>query len=163
MNDILNPGPSSSSLDKEEENEDKKLYYISKKILKGYNNLDHIFRIESAKKKRIPKKKKESKKAEPNTLAKENIISKIQRHYLNFIVSFLNDSILSILGEKKKDNFFFLIINNKVKSKSSSEHIAKMKKLTISDILKNSGISNRYKYYDKNTNKMNVEALIEHS
>ena len=107
MNDILNPGPSSSSLDKEEENEDKKLYYISKKILKGYNNLDHIFRIESAKKKRIPKKKKESKKAEPNTLAKENIISKIQRHYLNFIVSFLNDSILSILGEKKKDNFFF--------------------------------------------------------
>ena len=38
-----------------------------------------------------------------------------------------------------------------------------MKKSTISDILKNSGISNRYKYYDENTNKINVEALIEHS
>ena len=50
MNDILNPGPSSSSLDKEEEKEDKK-YYISKKILKRYNNLGKIFKIESAKKK----------------------------------------------------------------------------------------------------------------
>ena len=37
-----------------------------------------------------------------------------------------------------------------------------MKKSTISDILKNSGISNRYKYCDKNINKMNVKALIEH-
>ena len=154
MNDILNPESSSSSLDEEE------LYYISKKILK--RNLGNIFRIESAKKKIGPKKKKETKKAEHNAWAKENIISKIQRHYLNFIISFLNDSILSILGEKKRKTIFFLNINNKVKSKSSSDHIAKMKKSTISDILKNSGISNRYKYYDENTNKINVEALIEH-
>ena len=154
MNDILNPESSSSSLDEEE------LYYISKNILK--RNLGEIFKIELAKKKRGPKKKKETKKAEHNAWAKENIISKIQRHYLNFIVSFLNDSILSILGEKKRKTIFFLNINNKVKSKSSSDHIAKMKKSTISDILKNSGISNRYKYYDENTNKINVEALIEH-
>ena len=156
MNDVLDNGSSSSSLDEEE------LYYISKKILKRYNNLGKIFKIESAKKKRGPKKKKETKKAEHNAWAKENIISKIQRHYLNFIISFLNDSILSILGEKKRKTIFFLNINNKVKSKSSSDHIAKMKKSTISDILKNSGISDRYKYYDENTNKMNVEALIEH-
>ena len=130
MNDILNPGPSSSSLDKEEEKEDKK-YYISKKILKRYNNLGKIFKIESAKKKRGPKKKKETKKAEHNAWAKENIISKIQRHYLNFIVSFLNDSILSILGEKKRKIIFFLNINNKIKSKSSSEHRTKMKLFQI--------------------------------
>ena len=154
MNDILNPESSSSSLDEEE------LYYISKNILK--RNLGEIFKIELAKKKRGPKKKKETKKAEHNAWAKENIISKIQRHYLNFIVSFLNDSILSILGEKKRKIIFFLNINNKIKSKSSNDHIAKMKKSTISDILKNSGISDRYKYYDENTNKMNVEALIEH-
>ena len=159
MNDILNPESSSSSLDKEKE-EDKKLYYISKKILK--RNLGEIFKIELAKKKSGPKKKKETKKAEHNAWAKENIISKIQRHYLNFIVSFLNDSILSILGAKKRKIIFFLNINNEVKSKSSSEHRAKMKKSTISDILKNSGISDRYKYYDENTNKINVEALIEH-
>ena len=154
MNDILNPESSSSSLDEEE------LYYISKNILK--RNLGEIFKIELAKKKRGPKKKKETKKAEHNAWAKENIISKIQRHYLNFIISFLNDSILSILGEKKRKTIFFLNINNKIKSKSSNDHIAKMKKSTISDILKNSGISDRYKYYDENTNKMNVEALIEH-
>ena len=157
INDVLNPGSSSSSLDKE----DKKLYYISNFRIE-YNNLGEIFKIELAKKKRGPKKKKETKKAEHNAWAKENIISKIQRHYLNFIISFLNDSILSILGEKKRKTIFFLNINNKVKSKSSSDHIAKMKKSTISDILKNSGISDRYKYYDENTNKMNVEALIEH-
>ena len=154
MNDVLDNGSSSSSLDEEE------LYYISKNILK--RNLGEIFKIELAKKKRGPKKKKETKKAEHNAWAKENIISKIQRHYLNFIVSFLNDSILSILGEKKRKIIFFLNINNKIKSKSSNDHIAKMKKSTISDILKNSGISDRYKYYDENTNKMNVEALIEH-
>ena len=55
MNDVLDNGSSSSSLD-EEENEDKKLYYISKKILK--RNLGEIFKIELAKKKRGPKKKK---------------------------------------------------------------------------------------------------------
>ena len=99
MNDILNPESSSSSLDEEE------LYYISKNILK--RNLGEIFKIELAKKKRGPKKKKETKKAEHNAWAKENIISKIQRHYLNFIVSFLNDSILSILGEKKERQFSF--------------------------------------------------------
>ena len=76
---------------------------MSKKILKRYNNLGKIFKIESAKKKRGPKKKKETKKAEHNAWAKENIISKIQRHYLNFIVSFLNDSILS---EYKNDSFY---------------------------------------------------------
>ena len=128
MTDVLNPGSSPSSLDEKEEKEDKKLYYISQKILKGYNKLDHIFRIESAKKKRGPKKKKETKKAEHNAWAKENIISKIQRHYLNFIISFLNDSILSILGEEKRKIIFFLNINSKVKSKSSSDLIAKMKK-----------------------------------
>ena len=58
MNDILNPGPSSSSLDKE----DKKLYYISKKLLRGYNNLGEIFKIESAKKREGQKRKKEQKK-----------------------------------------------------------------------------------------------------
>ena len=60
MNDILNPGPSSSSLD-EEEKEDK--YYISKKILKRYNNLGEIFKIESAKKKERAKKEKRNKKS----------------------------------------------------------------------------------------------------
>ena len=60
INNILNPESSSSSLD-EEEKEDKK-YYISKKILKGYNKLDHIFRIESAKKREVQKRKKKQKK-----------------------------------------------------------------------------------------------------
>ena len=36
-----------------------------------------------------------------------------------------------------------------------------MKKSTILDILKNIDISGRYKRFDKNTNKINVEALIE--
>ena len=95
MNDILNPESSSASQN-EKEKEDKKLYYISKKILKRYNNLGKIFKIESAKKKRGPKKKKETKKAEHNAWAKENIISKIQRHYLNFIVS-LSQNLLVII------------------------------------------------------------------
>ena len=36
-----------------------------------------------------------------------------------------------------------------------------MKKSTILDILRSIDISDRYKQYAKNTNKMNVETLIE--
>ena len=80
---------------------------------------------------------------------------------MNFIVSFLNDCVLNILGEEKTKEFSFLNFNYKDKSNSSKKHLDKMKKSTILDILKSLGISDRYKNYAKNKNKMNVEALIE--
>ena len=92
INDICNPRLS-LNLDENEnevENEDEKIYFIIKKIIYRYKNLSHIFRIQSAKKKkRGPKKHKESKKAELPDWDKNNITCKIQIHY--FIKSNLSN------------------------------------------------------------------------
>ena len=157
---IFNYQPNVLSLD-EDEDEVERLLFISKKIIKNDNKLRPTFRTEPAKKKRGKKRYKESKKAEHTAFAPENIITKIQVHYLNFIVSFLNDCVLNILGEEKTKEFSFLNFNYKDKLNSSKKHLDKMKKSTILDILKNIDISDRYKNYSKNTNKMNVEALIK--
>jgi len=80
----------------EDEDEVERLLFKSKKIIKNDNKLRSTFRTEPAKKKRGKKRYKESKKAEHTAFAPENIITKIQVHYLNFIVSFLNDCVLNI-------------------------------------------------------------------
>ena len=157
---IFNYQPNVLSLD-EDEDEVERLLFKSKKIIKNDNKLRPTFRTEPTKKKRGKKRYKESKKAEHTALAPENIITKIQVHYLNFIVSFLNDCVLNTLGDEKTKEFSFLSFNYKEKSNSSKKHLDKMKKSTILDILKSLGISDRYKNYAKNKNKMNVEALIE--
>ena len=112
------------------------------------------------KKKRGPIKIKESKKAVHNDWSNDNITSKIQIHYLNFIISFLKDCVFSFFGKKK---FTFLNIDYKEKSKVTKAHLEKMKHSTILDILKNIDISNKYKHYDKNINRVNMQALIKYS
>ena len=138
INDICNPKKDLNLKESEnaDENEDEKIYFLPKKNTHRYNNLSYIFRIQSAKKKRGPKKHKVSKKAEHTDWDKDNITSKIQIHYFNFIISFLNDcaKVPSFLGKKRKK---FLNFNHKEKSKSSSKHLEEMKKLSILDILKN--------------------------
>ena len=105
---------------------------------------------------------KESKKAEHTAFAPENIITKIQVHYLNFIVSFLNDCVLNTLGDEKTKEFSFLSFNYKEKSNSSKKHLDKMKKSTILDILKSLGISDRYKNaLFSDSNKENLANRIE--
>ena len=109
------------------------------------------------KKKRGPIKIKESKKAVHNDWSNDNITSKIQIHYLNFIISFLNDCVFSFFGKKK---FIFKNIDYKEKSKVTKAHLEKMKHSTILDILKNIDISNKYKHYDKNINR-NINIMIK--
>ena len=157
---VFNYPPTILNLD-EEEDEKERLLFMSKKYVQNNNKLRQTFKTEPAKKKRGPKKYKITKKAEHSAWARDNIVTKIQTHYLNFIVSFLNDCVLNILGEKKTKEIYFLNVNYKEKSKSYKKHLDKMKKSTILDILKNTDISDRYKRYAKNTNKINVEALIE--
>ena len=63
-------------------------------------------------------------------------------------------------GKKK---FIFKNIDYKEKSKVTKAHLEKMKHSTILDILKNIDISNKYKHYDKNINRVNMQALIKYS
>jgi hypothetical protein len=132
---------------------------ISNENDKKHDNSKPIFKTELTKKKRGPIKIQESKNAEHNEWSYDNITSKIQVHYLNFIISFLNDCVFSFFGKKK---FTFLNIDYKEKSKVTKAHLEKMKHSTILDILKNIDISNKYKHYDKDNNKINVESLINY-
>ena len=156
INDIFNPKSSSSNLN-EDEKIDEKIYFIPIKKVDKKNKF--IFKTETAKKKRGPKKHKDKKKAEHTDWDRDNITSKIQTHYLNFIFSFLNDCVpSSFLGKKR---IKFLNINHKYKRKASREHLERMKKSTILDILRDIDISSKNKYADKNINKINAEALIK--
>ena len=101
INSIFKYGTNLSNLD-EDKNEYENLLFIHNENIERYNNNNsrHIFKTKRTKKKRGSKKRKESKKAEHNNRSIDNVTSKIQIHYLNFIISFLNDCLVSYLGKK---------------------------------------------------------------
>lgn len=119
-------------------------------------NITNIFKTT---KKRGRGKNKESKKAEHNALSIDNIERKIQIHFLNFIIYFLNDCVLSFFNKQK---FTFLKFPYSEKIKVSVEHMKKMKNSTIKDLLENIVISDKYKHFDRDINKMNLKALCEY-
>ena len=83
----------------------------------------------------------------------DNLLRKIQVHYLSFIVSYLND-ILKNLNYKKK----FLKLNYKFKSNINKNFVDSLKKKTIGDII-STEISVKYKNKDKNVNKALYEKI----
>ena len=100
-----------------------------------------IYKFKTAKK-RGRERNKESKKDEHTALSIDNIERKIQNHFLNFIISFLNDCVLSFFKFQK---FTFLKFSYSEKIKVSFEYIKKIKTSTIKDLIENIGISAKYK------------------
>ena len=92
-------------------------------------------------------------------LALDNILSKVQTDFLNFTVSLTNDAAINILHSKKK-NLFKKFARDK-KLKISSKYFNKLKNYSIKDLLKNMGISRKYKKFDGNINQRNLEKLTE--
>ena len=87
----------------------------------------------------------------------DNIISKIQVHFLNFMISFVNDS---IKGFFKNQKFKFLNFSHKEKSKVTVDYLNKMKNSTIGELLLKMNISSKYKRCkDMNINKNNLKQL----
>ena len=78
----------------------------------------------------------------------DNILTKIQVHFLKFLIYFLNDCLFDYY---KKNKICFKKFAHKVTSKVSSNHFNKMKNSTIYDILTETPISTKYKD-NKNTN-----------
>jgi hypothetical protein len=93
------------------------------------------------------------------SLAFDNILSKVQTNFLNFTVSLTNDVAINILHIKKK-NLFKKFARDK-KLKISSKYFNKLKNYSIKDLLKNMGISRKYKKFDGNINQRNLEKLSE--
>jgi hypothetical protein len=132
INNIFDLRPPLLSLNEDEDESEKLLYYSKQNSERNNNSRHHIFTTETVKKKRGIKRNKDSKKAEHSIYSNDNITSKIQIHFLNFIISFLNDCLLSF-GTKELS---FKNIDYKVKSKVSRKHLEEMKNSTILDILR---------------------------
>ena len=96
-------------------------------------------------------KNKKEKIHDKNT--SDNLIRKIQVHYLSFIVSFLND-ILKNLNYKTK----FLNLNYEFKMNIKKDFVESLKKKTIGEIISNE-ISIKYKGKEKNFNKNLYEKI----
>ena len=90
-------------------------------------------------------KEKEEKTHDKNT--SDNLLKKIQVHYLSFIVNYLND-ILKNLKYKQK----FLNLDYNFKRNVKKEFVAKLKTKTIGEIISNK-ISVKYKNQDKFVNQ----------
>ena len=127
---------------------------------KSINKDKIIFKTEKLQKKRGRKRNKESKKAVHTSWSIDNIIVKVQAHFLDFMISFLNDCVHSFPENQK---YTFLKLDRAEKKKVSKEQINKMKNSTIKDLLEKIKISKKYKQYDENNNKNNLDALMEES
>ena len=97
----------------------------------------------------------EKKKHDKNS--SDNLLRKIQVHYLTFIVDYLND-ILKSCNIKKQ----FLKFDYKLKKQINKDNIEFLKHKNIGDIVCYMKISNKYKQYqDKSYNKKLYEIIKE--
>ena len=83
----------------------------------------------------------------------DNLQTKIQVHFLTFIINISNDAVLAELGDK---NISFKDISYKIKKEVNYQNCTKLKNSTIKDILEND-ISEKYKQFkrDFNVNTLN--------
>ena len=83
----------------------------------------------------------------------DNLLRKIQVHYMSFIVSFLN-IILKNLNYREK----FLKLDYQFKRNVNKDFVEALKKKTIREIICNN-ISNKYKHNPENTNSLIYEKV----
>ena len=99
---------------------------------KSINKGRIIFKTEKLQKKRGRKRNKTSKKAVHTSWSIDNIIVKVQAHFLDFMISFLNDCVHSFPETQK---YTFLKLDRGEKKKVSKKQMDKMKNSTIKDLL----------------------------
>ena len=85
----------------------------------------------------------------------DNIMRKIQSHYLSFIISFLND-ILEILNYEQK----FSKLDYEFKSNVNKNFVESLKRKTLAEIVCNK-ISVKYKHKDVNSNSIIYNEIKE--
>ena len=126
-----------TSEEKEEEEKEmnemyKKIYYLENKTCDTYKNLNSSENnkfIQNKRGRKITKKDNKNAKIH-DKYAEDNILRKIQVHYLSFLISFVND-ILKSLNYKEK----FIKLDYKFKSDIKKESVDKLKEKTLGDII----------------------------
>ena len=86
-----------------------------------------------------------------------NVLKKIQVHFITFIINLSNDAI-KIALENKKD-FFFIDIDYKIKSTINFNFFENLKSLKIKDIILNPN-SKKFKLYPEDYNEMVYNEII---
>ena len=108
--------------------------------------------IGKKKKGRIQKNKK--KREEHGRNSDDNVISKIQTHYMKFIIKLINDCIPA--EEKRDKRNRFKQFNHQDKRNPNRIHIEELKNSSINDLLKKFSVSTKYKC-DEFANKKLVD------
>ena len=143
---------------------DSDIYYPnSTPYLKNEFNIDIIkallgnprpeFITELRNKKRGRPSKVNKRKREHSSSSTDNMINKIQTHFLNFFICFVNDI---VKGYYRYQKYEFAKFEHKQKSKASYNYIVGMKNSTIGDLIRKMNISPKFKCSkDHNINNLN--------
>jgi len=119
-----------------------------------------IFMTKLMKSKRGRKSLNEIKIKVHTSSAFDNILSKVQTHFLNFIINLINDAAINLLHFNSKN--LFKKFDRHKKLKISSKYFNELKNSSIKDLLENMGISKKYKKCERDINQKNLEKLIEY-
>ena len=144
-------------------NSENEMYqYINEPNLPLYENENEIYNDVSndvLKNKRGRKNKlkttKKSRKTHSNK-SFDNLLRKIQVHFLTFLIGFVNDILKKDLNYSHK--FSFKQIKTEIKNNVKYENVSKLKEMTVGDILQKD-ISNKYKRYNKCYNREIFEKI----
>ena len=132
-----------------EENDNKLILFKTKKFQKRGRKQQIQTSFNSYK----PKRKIHSKTDD------DNVLIKIQVHFLTFLINITNDLIEPYFQAKKK-NIFFRQINYDDKKTITLEHISQLKRSSIKDILQMK-ISPKCRNYGEDYNKKNYNYILE--
>ena len=144
-------------------NSENEMYqYINEPNLPLYEKENEIYNDvsnEVLKNKRGRKNKlkttKKSRKTHSNK-SFDNLLRKIQVHFLTFLIGFVNDILKKDLNYSHK--FSFKQIKTEIKNNVKYENVSKLKEMTVGDILQKD-ISKKYKRYNKCYNREIFEKI----
>ena len=128
----------------------------NKKVALFTTRKNRLFKIEKNKKRgrKSMKKKKFHLKSDF-----DNVLTKIQIHFLNFLINISNDVLKATLT---KNNLHFKHINYNFKKKITYEHIKYLKTVPIKVLLEKD-ISSKYRKYSKDFNSKILQQVIPSS
>lgn len=128
----------------------------NKKVALFTTRKNRLFKIEKNKKRGRKSRKKKKFHLKSDF---DNVLTKIQIHFLNFLINISNDVLKATLT---KNNLHFKHINYNFKKKITYEHIKYLKTVPIKVLLEKD-ISSKYRKYSKDFNSKILQQVIPSS
>ena len=128
----------------------------NKKVALFTTRKNRLFKIEKNKKRGRKSRKKKKFHLKSDF---DNVLTKIQIHFLNFLINISNDVLKATLT---KNNLHFKHINYNFKKQITYEHIKHLKTVPIKELLEKD-ISSKYRKYSKDFNSKILQQVIPSS